>query len=104
MKVGDRVVCVKGHSDPICPLKVNSIYIILNVYACKCGAISFDVGITIPSGDNMVCNCDRNMHTNIWFIGSSKFRPLQYNSATEDLIKEIVEERLDIKEPQKEKA
>ena len=104
MKVGDRVVCVKAHSDPECPLKVKSIYTIFNARKCKCGEVGFDVGIMLPPGYSLIeCNkCGMVERTHIWTIRSRYFAPIQFNSATEELAnKEIVEERSDapIKEP-----
>ena len=109
MRVGERVVCVKAHQDSECPLKVNSIYYVLDMDVCKCKRIAFDVGIKLSlDWKGVRCRkCREIVYTNIWWISSHLFRPIQYNSATEELAnKEIVEETSDIpvKEPKKEKV
>lgn len=101
MKVGDRVVCVKANSNSDCPLKVNSIYHIFDINVCKCGSVSFDVGIMLPFNFILIlCVCGSFYETNVWLLGSELFAPIQYSSAHDELIN-IVEEKLDveIKEP-----
>ena len=100
------MVCIKSHSDPLCALRKGLIYIIMDINKCECGVISFNVGI-INARTSIVCFCGESAETSIWWISSELFRPIQYNSATEELAnKEIIEEKSDIpiKEPQKEKA
>lgn len=109
MKVGDRVVCVKAHSQPECPLKVGKVYIILDMLLCSCGEMCIHVGIGNPGDwDATSCGCGRLLNPDsIWWLDPDLFRPIEYNSATEELAnKKVVEEKSDIpiKEPQKEKV
>ncbi len=110
MKVGDRVVCVGSHSNPRCPLRVGIIYMIMGCKECPtCGGVGYNVGIgTIPEHQWTRCTCGaRGAIDSVWWISSKLFRPIQYNSATEELAnKKVVEEKSDIpiKEPQKEKV
>ena len=101
MKVGDRVVCVRTHS--LRAVIKGKIYEIFNIYKSPCcGKIIYDVGI---SGHGKTrCLCGKILGGAEWWIGSWLFRPIEYNSATEELAnKEIVKETLDvpIKEPLK---
>jgi hypothetical protein len=102
MEVGDRVVCVKSHKDPECPLKKGATYTILSIDICACGDISIDVGIKCPVG--VECYCGRMVAPfDIWWLNPKLFAPITYNSAHDELLnKEIVEEKADIKikEPQ----
>lgn len=104
MKVGDRVVCVKGHPSPECSLKKGVEYTILNTNACSCGGITIDVGVPLPLNLFSGCYCKKIINGSVWWLDPNLFRPISYNSAMDELLnKEIVEEKADIqiKEPQK---
>ena len=103
MKVGDRVVCVRGHVDPKCDLKKDEIYYIDNFKKCGCGTGAFNVGIMLPDDYTMSrCTiCGSPTISRIWWLQSNRFAPIQYNSATDELLNSIVEERQEIKKPEK---
>ena len=112
MKAGDRVVCVISHSksneNGVIKGKIFEI-IEVRKGPCNCVPIVFNIGITHIFNCMMCMECYTNFDTNdsMWWFSSSLFRPIQYNSATEELAnKEIIEEKSDIpvKEPQKEKV
>lgn len=107
MKIGDRVVCVKAHTNPACRIKKGTIYTIRNAKQCSCGNIAFDVGI-IGTSSIGSCNSCKGKYTKpieIWWISARSFAPIQYNSAHDELLnKEIVEEKADIKIKEPEKA
>jgi len=98
MKVGDRVVCVQGHYDPKCNLVKGREYIIYATRKCPCGGIGFDVGIigTSRIGNCLICSSDFIKDVGVWIVSSTRFRPIQYNSAHDELIESIVEEKADV--------
>ena len=105
MKVGDRVVCVETNNfRGYLGVKAGYIYVIQRIMTCKCGIVNFDIGTpVIDIFPRTGCMCGREfMDRTAWWQKSSRFRPIVFNSATEELAnKEIVEERSDapIKEP-----
>ena len=104
MKISDRVVCIRtiGNIFGVGIVK-GQIYTIYNIHICPtCNAVYFDVGLPDSPGSENCTKC----HTTIGPCGvcadSRHFRPIEYNSATEELAnKEIVKETSDIpiKEP-----
>jgi len=100
MRVGDRVVCVKSHSRGI--VSKGKTYTVLQSRGCACGRVNLDVGVEIPSGhtEYQVCNvCGiMTIHNGIWWIASSLFAPLRFNSAHDELVN-IVEEKIDVELP-----
>ncbi len=111
MKPGDRIVCVSAPSSECGEVfvKKGTVYLLLGIIPClKCDHVWFDVGVR-PSGDFQRCGmCTYPSkfpgHT-VW-ISRELFRPIEYNSAHSELLKEVVEEKLDIpiKEPQKQES
>lgn len=99
------MVCVKSNYWKGNPGVIKGcVYVIGNIVKCSCGGISFDVGT--PSVTNFVrCqDCGSLDGYPAWLQAAFRFRPIEYNSATEELAnKEIVKETLDvpIKEPLK---
>lgn len=100
MKVGDRVCCVKTHSQGV--VKKGQVFTILNINNLECGCIQLDVGII---GDSIHGRCRCGVvyikEYSIWWLNSSRFAPIQYESAHAALLNEIADnpkERIDIKE------
>ena len=99
-KIGQKVVCVKAHSQGV--LQVGKIYTIADILQCTCGQILLGIGLE-PRGNGMIClYCGKRMrnHTTHW-IGSSLFRPIQNQSKYEiisstELISEEVIEKTDV--------
>lgn len=108
MKVGDRVVCVKSNYwEGNAGVIKGRVYVIENIISCSCGSISFDVGVSSITSFTKCHKCGSLDSYPAWLQSASRFAPIQYNSATEELAnKEIVKETSDIpiKEPQKEKV
>ncbi len=102
MKTGDRVVCIKTKTSRQGNHKIvkDRIYMIHNVFSCQCGMLHLDIGFSniSPMGR---CNCGDLYFTEgtLW-AHSIYFAPLQYNSAHDELIN-IVEEKIDVKQPEK---
>jgi hypothetical protein len=95
MKVGDQVICLKS-GDTLKKGKIYTIEQVLNL-SCKCGMV-IDVGIKDVHGDT-TCRCGNTIATDDrrWYH-YSLFAPITYNSAHDELCN-IVEERIDIKQP-----
>lgn len=112
MKVGDEIVCIFAPPDAsgYVPVVKGRVYLLLGIVTCQnCGHTWFDVGI-LPSGDFQECGRCAPFSTfpghTVW-VSYKLFRPIEYNSAHEELLnKEVVEEKLDIpvKEPQKQES
>jgi hypothetical protein len=101
MKVGDKVVCIRTHSQWV--VKKGQIYTIYDVYKCRCGVINFDVGIKAAGGLYHCTICNHTSPNNgVHWIDSRNFAPLQYNSAMDKILSEVAEERIDV--PEKELA
>lgn len=96
-KIGQKIVCVSQHRENI--LTIGKIYTIRGIHECKCGMVSLDVGINLDDKHIGVrCRtCDSTYVTDIWYIGSDKFRPIEYNIISNfDIIKEEIIEKLDV--------
>ncbi len=70
-----KVICIKQHNDGI--LTVGKIYEVCGIDICRCGLVSYDVGIKIPPSDDMgiICECSFEIDTTIWWLNSNKFAP-----------------------------
>ncbi len=104
MKVGDNVVCVKTTYDRSPGAVKGRIYPILSREICKCGDISFDIGLTTPY--IMACDvCGLEIDDGIFWHDPANFRPISYNSAHDELLnKEIVDDKADIEITETEKV
>ena len=94
-KIGQEVVCVKSnvYMNGTIGVKRNKTYIILGIHQCKCGEISFDVGITDNNTIGTDCYCNEPINRDgIWYQGSKRFQPLQLDHAfANEVIAEIIE-------------
>jgi len=101
MKVGDEIVCIRTHSQGFRNGVVKGkIFSLLAIDNCpSCGSSCFDVGVKSRVESNNRCvKCNgRYPSGGIWHIGPSLFAPIQYNSAHDELLSSITEEKSDVK-------
>ena len=80
MKTGDKVVCIKSHSMPECPLVKGREYIVYDAKLCLCGNLTLNVGIAAPQGyayrQCAKCGTLRESE-NEWFLRSTLFRRIE---------------------------
>ena len=92
MKIGDRVVCIKTHSQGV--VVKDREYSIYAKRVCKCGDVSFDVGIENLHNLNQ-CPCKQIYQSDAHLVSSKLFAPLQpfkSNSISKALAKEAMKE------------
>lgn len=93
MKVGDRVVCIKPHSNGV--LVVGKIYVVGGIYFTPCcGDMLLDVGIG-GSGLQFCGDCKQIYDLGApWWISSKLFAPLEEKSDTmfEDIFQVVTNE------------
>ena len=104
MRVGESVVCIRDAGNPFgSRIFKGRIYLIHDTQECCCGHITIDVGVRNDRGLQLCLGCGHESpNSSIVWCGPGNFRPIEYNSATEELAnKEIVKETSDIpiKEP-----
>ena len=82
-KIGDRVLCVKSHSNPICTLVKGREYIIYDIKSCKCSH-SLNVGIHNDIFDEIECkSCNTTIGSNgIWWLDQKRFVKVQEETRT----------------------
>lgn len=74
MKVGDRVICIKAHSQSNCPLIVGREYIVYGIQNC-CHLV-IDVGII--SGYPVRClKCGDKTIDSVWWLSAMLFRKVE---------------------------
>lgn len=102
-KEGDIAICVNiSPMDPIStgvpPLRLNSEYIVQNVYQCpKCKTISLDVGIGSINGTK--CLCQENIPcNNIRWCSSKRFVKKNIKSKEEQIEEAIKKEDYELAE------
>lgn len=104
MKIGQKVVCIQSCTNPpgTASVKKGQIYTIIDTKTCSyCGQHWVDVGIRVPAGLGL-CTCLRILNRNgTAHCNPILFRPIEYNSAHDELIKQIVTEKPDIIEVDK---
>ena len=96
MKTGDRVVCIKSsnYKNTWPDIIKGKIYTIRLVNYCGC-SVWLDVGIDMCQIDSSCHRCRFSLPGGCAWYGSLLFRPLQFNSAHEELIN-IIEEKIDV--------
>jgi hypothetical protein len=91
-KIGQKVVCVKTHSQGI--VKKGNFYTIYNINnpGC-CGKIFVDVGIKMDEDKTLMCStCRSEIHTKeIHWISSALFSPLEHDF-TEEVLKKALQQ------------
>jgi len=101
MKIGDRVVCIKSDFNGVSEVKKGIIYSVHDTLICPCGLIHIDVGGSNEI-DEGTCECGRTHNVVTSYFCSKFFAPIEYNSAHDELISKIVEEKPEfINEPAK---
>ena len=101
MKTGDKVVCIRTSKGDF--VVKNRIYIIDFAVTCGCGNELVDVGVVRVGYGGTYCEGCRCQYHGKHLFNSTYFRPIQYNTCHDELIN-IVEERIDIKQPEHEKV
>ncbi len=97
--IGQKVICITT-KHPY--LQKGKIYTIYNILKCKCGSISFHVGIAIPKNivkfECAFCSYIEAPIQHIW-SNSKFFCPLEWDIISNtEIIKESVPEKLDTPE------
>lgn len=92
---GQEVVCIDAKSkDKRCvppPLTENSTYIIHEIAVCRCGSVTFDVGLRSYIM-RMLCDCgELGVKNTIHYASEQRFVPLDAWSEMEKLVKELIE-------------
>ena len=72
--VGDRVVCIKAHSQSNCPLIVGREYIIYGIQ--NCCYLTIDVGI-ISDHPVRCFKCGSITKDSIWWFGNGLFKKVE---------------------------
>jgi hypothetical protein len=98
MKVGDNVICIQtcsnGFNESVFKGKIYTIYAIRNCPGCK--KIQFDVGLRgVIGSDKCLCGYGSGKTDITWAV-STLFAPIQYDSAHDELLEKIVEEKPDV--------
>lgn len=103
MKVGDKVICIKSHSEGA--TVKGKIYTVLGIIKCKgCGSASLDVGVEIYEGSLATfcsyCNTTINS-SKTWYQGIKRFRKIEphtfKNKVTKELaLKPLTEEKIEV--------
>jgi hypothetical protein len=97
MKTGDKVVCITSHGSAI----EGKVYEVYGIKTLACGCVVINVGLTLPHV-YFACfshGCFDNPTGGYQWHNSDYFKPIQYNSAHDELL-EIIEEKIDIPEKQ----
>lgn len=77
IKVGDRVVCIKAHSDGETTIKGRE-YIVYGKKICECGNVVLDIGFKLPSRSvGTRCACNKIFTADIWWHRASCFRKVE---------------------------
>ena len=96
-KVGQKVKCVKSHSQGV--LNVGAEYIVQDVMECECKIIKLDVGVKSATyNEYMHCmGCGIPYYAGRqWFMSSRLFSPLQEDSAfAEESLREVRMQQLE---------
>jgi hypothetical protein len=99
MKIGTKVVCILNGTNSVGNQVIKGrIYTIEDILDCpKCPLIWIDVGLRCESNtDECLCGYFRGSANIVW-VDHRYFRPIEYNTAHEELIKkEVIEEKSDI--------
>ena len=89
-EIGQKVVCVKTHSQGV--VKEGQVFTVIGIRTCaNCGIVDIDVGIKLTS--LMACSCGAVTQTRNWWLHNYLFRPLDelYNEEISELMQEINE-------------
>jgi hypothetical protein len=97
-----KVICIQSHSKGHINGVVKGVeFTVLNILKCRCGEISWDIGVSVGAESISVCSCRRILSESIWWMDPELFAPLQYNSAHDKILSEIADnptERIDVPE------
>ena len=93
-EIGQKVVCVKTHSQGV--VKEGEVYPLKNIhFSSCCNDLLLDVGMKIDIGDKLRCTCGQlyKSETNTYWLSAHLFRPLDdmYNEEIEELTEVLSE-------------
>lgn len=97
-KPGDVAICINtssnlGHvtvGNPP-PLRKNSEYLVNNIYACECGVVSLDVGISTNKGTTCSCGGKTSPTSGIWWCNAKRFVKKKVEHKEDALIASILQ-------------
>lgn len=98
-KINQKVVYITGVHHP-----KGSIHIIMGIKTLLCGCVKLNIGEPDDDPDRILFHCKKHPHIidnkdgYNWYQSES-FRPLEYNSATSEILEKfpLTEEKADVK-------
>lgn len=99
-KIGQKVICINNSNHP--ELILNKIYIIDEMYVCPgCGVLGlifYSICEINNDGIRTCIICNSSVFPTYISYNTNRFRPLEYNTCHDELLKNIAIEKLDGKE------
>ncbi len=89
---GQKVVCIKGkYSECGVKLKEQKIYVVNNIWSCRCSTV-LDVGLKIYTSDKCF-KCNTLLSTDgTWWLYAERFVPLEEWQRADEIINKLLKE------------